>query len=39
MEKNRILNAIGQFQGQKILVIGDVILDAYYRGTVARISP
>ncbi|NQV53607.1 MAG: D-glycero-beta-D-manno-heptose-7-phosphate kinase [Flavobacteriales bacterium] len=39
MEKNKILNAIGQFQGQKILVIGDVILDAYYRGDVARISP
>lgn len=39
MDKNRILEAIASFTQQKVLVIGDVILDAYYRGEVSRISP
>ncbi|MEZ4722287.1 MAG: bifunctional ADP-heptose synthase [Flavobacteriales bacterium] len=39
MDKNKILNAIDRFQELKVLIIGDVILDAYYRGSVNRISP
>ncbi|MEX2597413.1 MAG: PfkB family carbohydrate kinase [Salibacteraceae bacterium] len=39
MEKKGVLNAIDHFSKLKILVIGDVILDAYYRGKVSRISP
>lgn len=39
MEKETVLSRINGFQGQKILVIGDVILDAYFRGDVSRISP
>ena len=30
---------IGKIQRKKIVVIGDVMLDVYIRGTVARISP
>lgn len=30
---------IAKFKGQRILVIGDIILDHYIKGTVSRISP
>ena len=39
MNPQNILKAIDQFKNLKILVIGDVILDAYYSGKVNRISP
>ncbi len=32
-------NIISKFAGQKILVVGDLVLDAYIRGSVSRISP
>lgn len=32
-------NIINRFRGKKILVIGDLILDHYVKGTVSRISP
>ena len=32
-------NIISQFHNQKILVVGDLILDKYIQGTVSRISP
>lgn len=39
MNKSDILSAVEQFKGLKIMVIGDVILDAYFKGNVSRISP
>jgi bifunctional ADP-heptose synthase (sugar kinase/adenylyltransferase) len=32
-------NAIKKFEGLKVLVIGDVMIDAYLIGYVERISP
>lgn len=32
-------NIISRFKGKKILVVGDLILDHYVKGTVSRISP
>ena len=32
-------NTIAKFKGKKIVVIGDIILDQYIRGSVSRISP
>ncbi len=37
--KNQIREKLAQFEGQKILVVGDVGLDEYLTGTVHRISP
>lgn len=34
-----ILQKLNSFQGKKVLVIGDVILDIYLKGKVDRISP
>jgi rfaE bifunctional protein kinase chain/domain len=39
MNQQNILSAIDKFSDLKILVIGDVILDAYFSGSVNRISP
>ncbi|MCA9405140.1 MAG: D-glycero-beta-D-manno-heptose-7-phosphate kinase [Candidatus Omnitrophica bacterium] len=33
------LNIINKFKNKKILVVGDLILDQYIRGSVSRISP
>lgn len=33
------LNIISRFKNQRVLVIGDVILDCYIHGSVSRISP
>lgn len=33
------MNALPKFEGAKILVVGDVMLDRYWFGDVARISP
>ncbi|MFH1359898.1 MAG: PfkB family carbohydrate kinase [Candidatus Omnitrophota bacterium] len=35
----RYTQLISKFKGKRILVIGDIILDQYIRGTVSRISP
>jgi D-glycero-beta-D-manno-heptose-7-phosphate kinase len=39
MNKQDLLSSVSKFNQLKILVIGDVILDAYYKGEVSRISP
>lgn len=36
---NKLIRIIDQFSNRKILVIGDVMLDRYISGNVARISP
>ena len=36
---NRFQTIISHFKNKKILVIGDIILDQYIRGSVSRISP
>ena len=32
-------NIIRNFKGKRLLVIGDVVLDQYIKGSVSRISP
>jgi len=32
-------NIVGRFKGKRLLVIGDVVLDQYIKGSVSRISP
>lgn len=39
MEKERIEQITGQFSRVRILVLGDIMLDRYIRGSVERISP
>lgn len=39
MDKAAITRAIDRFQNLRVLIVGDVILDAYYCGRVSRISP
>ena len=39
MNKNEIINLFNDFNKLNILVIGDVMIDAYYFGKVDRISP
>lgn len=39
MEKDRINQITGQFSHVRILVLGDIMLDRYIRGSVERISP
>ena len=37
--RDYIFNILHNFKGKKILIIGDVMLDKYYKGDVDRISP
>ena len=39
VDKSELLALVGMLQKKKIVVIGDVMLDVYIRGSVARISP
>lgn len=39
LSESRIAQLLDSFVGRRIAVIGDVMLDRYYRGTVSRISP
>lgn len=39
LSEPRIAQLLENFVGRRIAVIGDVMLDRYYRGTVSRISP
>lgn len=39
LSESRVSQLVESFHGRRIAVIGDVILDRYYRGTVSRISP
>ncbi len=36
---NRLLAVLDRFQGRRVLVAGDLMLDEYLRGTVRRVSP
>ncbi len=38
-EKQRLKNILKNFKGQKIIVVGDVMLDHFIKGAVSRISP
>lgn len=39
MDKTELLALVGSLQNKKVVVIGDVMLDVYIKGAVARISP
>ncbi|MDA7617933.1 PfkB family carbohydrate kinase [bacterium] len=39
LHKDRVLEILGQAQRQRVLVIGDVMLDQFIWGSVSRISP
>lgn len=39
MNKSEIINLFKDFNNQNVLIIGDVMIDAYYFGKVDRISP
>lgn len=39
MNKKELINSFEQFNNKKILIIGDVMIDAYMWGNVERISP
>lgn len=39
MDKEKLLKILKQFNGKKVLVVGDLMLDKYIWGEVSRISP
>lgn len=39
VDKSELLALVGALQDKKVVVIGDVMLDVYIKGSVARISP
>jgi D-glycero-beta-D-manno-heptose-7-phosphate kinase len=39
LTKNELTNLFNDFNNQNVLIIGDVMIDAYYFGNVDRISP
>lgn len=39
IDANRLNNLLGNINGQKIAVIGDIMLDRYFWGNVTRVSP
>jgi len=39
VDKSELLALVGALQDKKVVVIGDVMLDVYIKGAVARISP
>jgi D-beta-D-heptose 7-phosphate kinase/D-beta-D-heptose 1-phosphate adenosyltransferase len=38
-ERQELLRTIARFRGRRVLVVGDLMLDQYIRGSVSRISP
>lgn len=38
-ERRELLRTIARFRGRRVLVVGDLMLDQYVRGSVSRISP
>jgi D-beta-D-heptose 7-phosphate kinase/D-beta-D-heptose 1-phosphate adenosyltransferase len=38
-ERQELLRTIARFEGRRVLVVGDLMLDQYIRGSVGRISP
>lgn len=39
LKRERVVELMGRFAGQRILVVGDLMLDRYIYGQVSRISP
>jgi D-glycero-beta-D-manno-heptose-7-phosphate kinase len=39
VDKTELLALVGSIQNKKVVVVGDVMLDVYIKGAVARISP
>jgi rfaE bifunctional protein, domain I len=39
MNKNELIKIIDNFEGKEIIVIGDIMLDHFVKGSVSRISP
>jgi D-glycero-beta-D-manno-heptose-7-phosphate kinase len=39
LTRSRLLEILGAFKGKRIAVVGDLMIDQYYWGTVRRISP
>ena len=39
MNKNELIKFIDKFEGKEIIVIGDIMLDHFVKGSVSRISP
>ena len=39
MDKNELIKFIDQFEDKEIIVIGDIMLDHFVKGSVSRISP
>ena len=39
MDKNELIKFIDEFEGKEIIVIGDIMLDHFVKGSVSRISP
>ena len=39
MDKEKLINYIDKFEGKEIIVIGDIMLDHFVKGSVSRISP
>ncbi len=39
VDKSELLALVGALQNKKVVVVGDVMLDVYIQGSVARISP
>lgn len=39
MDKQKLISFIDKFEGKEIIVIGDVMLDHFVKGSVSRISP
>ena len=38
-ERRELLRTVARFTGRRVLVVGDLMLDQYIRGSVSRISP
>src|ERR1039458_4085532 len=38
-ERPELLRILARFHGRRVLVVGDLMLDQYIRGSVSRISP
>ena len=39
LTEKRLRELLGNFTGKRVAVVGDLMLDRYYWGSVARISP
>ena len=39
VQTKRLKEILNHFEGQEIIVVGDIMLDHFIKGTVSRISP